>query len=138
MYEVRDVSHNNLPIAEVPKLFAPRTPFWQTCCFADPFFANLLLREPLLCESIDFKSLFCESPILRGSNICDITIVVRLICDSNPVWCRFVCTTFVVESGVDGSIAVLTIAEHVALCDPVVVEMFALGTDYHSGTCIHI
>ena len=58
--------------------------------------------------------------------------------DRNPVWCRFVCTICVVEIGVDGSIAVLTIAEHVALCDPVVVEMFTLRTDYYSGTCIHI
>ena len=32
----------------------------------------------------------------------------------NPVWCRFVCTICVVEIGVDESIAVLTIAEHVA------------------------
>ena len=33
----------------------------------------------------------------------------------NPVWCRFVCTIIcVVEIGVDGSIVVLTIAEHVA------------------------
>ena len=29
------------------------------------------------------------------------------------VWCRFVCTICVVEIGVDGSIVVLTIAEHV-------------------------
>ena len=36
----------------------------------------------------------------------------------------------------DGSIA--AIAEHVARCDPVVVEMFALRTDYYSGTYIHI
>ena len=50
----------------------------------------------------------------------------------NPVWCRFVCTICVVEIGVDESIAVLTIAEHVAWCDPVIVEMFALRTDYHS------
>ena len=34
----------------------------------------------------------------------------------------------------DGSIVVLTIAEHVARCDPVAVEMFALRTAYHSGT----
>ena len=32
----------------------------------------------------------------------------------NPVWCRFVCTICVVEIGVDWSIAVLTIVEHVA------------------------
>ena len=32
----------------------------------------------------------------------------------NPVWHRFVCTICVVEDDVDGSIAVLTIAEHVA------------------------
>ena len=32
----------------------------------------------------------------------------------SPVWCRFVCTICVVEIGVDESIAVLTIAEHVA------------------------
>ena len=31
----------------------------------------------------------------------------------NPVGCRFVCTICVVEIGVDGSIAVLIIAEHV-------------------------
>ena len=36
------------------------------------------------------------------------------------------------------SIAVLAIAEHVALCDPVVVEMFTLGTSYHSSTYNHI
>ena len=36
------------------------------------------------------------------------------------------------------SIVVLIIAEHVPSCDPVVVEMFALGTDYHRGTCIYI
>ena len=38
----------------------------------------------------------------------------------------------------DGSIVVLIVAEYVAQCDSVVVEMFALRTDYHSGTCIHI
>ena len=32
----------------------------------------------------------------------------------NPVWCCFVCMICVVEIGVDGSIVVLTIAEHVA------------------------
>ena len=32
----------------------------------------------------------------------------------NSVWCNFVCTICVVEIGVDGSIAVLIIAEHVA------------------------
>ena len=32
----------------------------------------------------------------------------------SPVWCRFVCTICVVEISVDGSIVVLTIAEHVA------------------------
>ena len=32
----------------------------------------------------------------------------------NPAWCWFVCTICVVEIGVDGSIVVLTIAEHVA------------------------
>ena len=32
----------------------------------------------------------------------------------DPVWCLFVCTICVVEIGVDGSIVVLTIAEHVA------------------------
>ena len=41
-----------------------------------------------------------------------------------------------VEIGVDGSIVVLIIAEHVASCDSVVVEMFALRTDYHSDTCM--
>ena len=44
----------------------------------------------------------------------------------------------VVEIGVDGSIAVLTIAEHVAWCDPVAIEMFALRTDYHSGAYIQL
>ena len=38
----------------------------------------------------------------------------------------------------DRSIVLLTIAEHVAGCDPVVVEMFAPRTDYHSGTYIDI
>ena len=32
----------------------------------------------------------------------------------NPIWCCFVCMICVVEIDVDGSIAVLTIAEHVA------------------------
>ena len=32
----------------------------------------------------------------------------------SPVWCRFVCTICVVEIVMDESIAVLTIAEHVA------------------------
>ena len=32
----------------------------------------------------------------------------------NSIWCRFVCTICEVEIGVDGSIVVLTIAEHVA------------------------
>ena len=32
----------------------------------------------------------------------------------NPVWCNFVCMICVIEIGVDGSIIVLTIAEHVA------------------------
>ena len=32
----------------------------------------------------------------------------------SPVWSCFVCTSFVVEIGVDGSIVVLIIAEHVA------------------------
>ena len=32
----------------------------------------------------------------------------------NPVWRRFVCMVCVVEIGVEGSIAVLAIAEHVA------------------------
>ena len=32
----------------------------------------------------------------------------------SPVWCWFVCTICVVEIGLDGSIAVLTIAEHVS------------------------
>ena len=32
----------------------------------------------------------------------------------NPVRCGFVCTICVVETGVDGSIVVLTIVEHVA------------------------
>ena len=54
----------------------------------------------------------------------------------NPVWCRFVCTICIVEIGVDEPIVVLTIAEHLAWCDPVVVEMFALRIDHHSGTCI--
>ena len=31
-----------------------------------------------------------------------------------PVWCRFVCTICVVEIGVDGSIVILIIVEHVA------------------------
>ena len=31
-------------------------------------------------------------------------------------------------------IVVLTIAEHVAWCNPVAVEMFTLHTDYHSST----
>ena len=56
----------------------------------------------------------------------------------NLVWCRFVCMICVVEIGVDGSIVVLTIAEHVASCDPVAVEMFTLCTNCHSGTYIHI
>ena len=38
----------------------------------------------------------------------------------------------------DGSIVVLTIAKQVVSCDLVVVEMFALCTDYHSGTYIHM
>ena len=32
----------------------------------------------------------------------------------SPVWCRFVCSICVIEIGVDESIVVLTIAEHVA------------------------
>ena len=32
----------------------------------------------------------------------------------NPVWCRFVCTICVDKIGMDGSIAVLIIVEHVA------------------------
>ena len=32
----------------------------------------------------------------------------------NPVWCQFFCMIYVVEIDVDGSIAVLTIVEHVA------------------------
>ena len=32
----------------------------------------------------------------------------------NPVWCRLVCTIYVAEIGVDGSIVVLIIAEHAA------------------------
>ena len=56
----------------------------------------------------------------------------------NLVWCCFVCTICVVEIGMDGSIVVLAIEEHVARGDPVAIEMFALCTDYHSGTCIHI
>ena len=32
----------------------------------------------------------------------------------SPVWCRFVCLICVFEIGVDGSIAALTIAKHVA------------------------
>ena len=32
----------------------------------------------------------------------------------NPVWCHFVCMIYVVETGVDGSIVILIIAEHVA------------------------
>ena len=36
------------------------------------------------------------------------------------------------------SIAVLTIAEHVASCDPAVADMFALCANYDSGTDIHI
>ena len=43
-------------------------------------------------------------------------------------------TICVVEIGVDGSIVVLAIAEHVACWDPIAVEIFALRTDYHSGT----
>ena len=31
-----------------------------------------------------------------------------------PIWCRFVCPICMVEIGVDESIAVLTIVEHVA------------------------
>ena len=54
----------------------------------------------------------------------------------NPVWCRFLNTICEIEIGVDGLIAVSTIAEYVASCDPAVVEMFALRSDYHSGTCI--
>ena len=57
----------------------------------------------------------------------------------SPVRCSFVCTICVVEIGVDGSIAVITIVEHVALCNPVAIEKFALRTtNYHSGTCIHM
>ena len=47
-------------------------------------------------------------------------------------------TICVFEIGVDRSIVVLTIAEHVVRYDPVAVEMFALHTGYHSGTYIHI
>ena len=50
----------------------------------------------------------------------------------------FVCTICEVDIGVDESIVVFTMAEHVARCDPVDVEMFALRTDYHSGTYIHM
>ena len=58
-------------------------------------------------------------------------------CQSHrPVWCRFVCTICEIEIGMDRSIVVLTIAEHDALCDPVVVEMFTLRTDYQCGTYI--
>ena len=32
----------------------------------------------------------------------------------NPIWCLFVCTICVFEIGVEGSIVVLIIAEHVA------------------------
>ena len=32
----------------------------------------------------------------------------------NSVWCRLVCTICVVEIGMDGSIAVITIVEHVS------------------------
>ena len=32
----------------------------------------------------------------------------------SPVWCRFVCTIYVIEIGVDRSVVVLTIAKHVA------------------------
>ena len=56
----------------------------------------------------------------------------------NPVWSHFVCTICVVEIGVDGSIVVLIIAEHLARCDLVAVEMFALRIDYRSGTYTHI
>ena len=58
--------------------------------------------------------------------------------NDSSIWCRFVCTIIVVEIGVDQSIVVLTIAEHVARCNRVVVEMFAPRTDYHSGTYIDI
>ena len=40
----------------------------------------------------------------------------------SPVRCLFVCTICVVEIGMNGSIAVLTIAEHVGRCDPVAVK----------------
>ena len=56
----------------------------------------------------------------------------------NPVCCCFVCTICEVDIGVDESIFVLTIAEHIARCDSVAVEMFALRTDYYSGTYTHI
>ena len=56
----------------------------------------------------------------------------------SPVLCRFVRTICEVEIDVDESIVVLTIAEHVAWCDSIAVEMFILRTDYHSGTYIHI
>ena len=54
----------------------------------------------------------------------------------SSVLCCFVCTICVVEIGVDGSINVLTIAKHVAWCDPVV-EMFALRTHYHSDVFMY-
>ena len=57
---------------------------------------------------------------------------------SHNLWYCFVCMICVVEIGVIELIVVLAIAEHVARCDPVTVEMFALRTDYHSGTYIHI
>ena len=36
----------------------------------------------------------------------------------SPVWCHFICTICVVEIGMDGSIVVLTIAEHIAQTNP--------------------
>ena len=56
----------------------------------------------------------------------------------NSFWCRFVCTICVVEISVDWLIVVLAISEHVARCNPVVAEMFALPTHNQSGTYIYI
>ena len=56
----------------------------------------------------------------------------------NLVWCHFVCTICLVGINVDEKCCLLTIAEHVAWWDPVVVEIFVLCTDYHSDTYIHI
>ena len=56
--------HINSPTAEVPKLFAPWTPFLRTCCFADPFFANLLLHGPLFLRTCCFVNPFFANLLL--------------------------------------------------------------------------